>query len=546
MHVDLSGPFWKTTLRLLESIGTPRSLSVAVMLRNGLWEDALSLRCDPMHYIDAESFARDNLATELLRKLELDHVRDKDRLATECFERLEATERLCCETNVRMLRFIQGPLDPNDARLLPIIDKIRKNIRWLVGPVPTDLEGCGFGPGATLTNEARLSTIPDKLESVPTGTPSALYLYDLLYGDCAWERSQRPNQRARRTVRGSRFFTVPKTALAYRGAALSPNVNGFLQKGVGVYLRRRLERAGIRIRGAELVNGLFEVNNRLSTDTHATMAREGSLLDSFATIDLSDASNTIARRTIELLWPREWFQLMSDLRESLIQRPDGRYQFLEMFSAMGNGFTFELETITFWAIASACSGGKVSVFGDDIIVRTEDAPTVLAALKFFGFKVNTRKTFLAGPFRESCGSDFFNGVPVRAHYVKKLPTSPEEWIALANGLRRFARAIPTDNRWEYIRSTWWTILNNIPVHIRRLRGPEDLGDIVLHDDAAEGRVRDGITYWRCYAPVQTPVSLAHWPARVVYAAALYGTPSEGPLPRGSSVSGYRIKWVARS
>jgi len=362
MQVQLPGPFLKVITRLLEDINTPRSLSILICLRHGDVRGAVSFHCSPAHYSDPEAYARDNMATEFIRKCEIPGCAKPGQLEHESFERLMATERLCYQTNRRLSRFLDGLLDqPGDARILKFIDDVRKKIRWLVGPLPTDLSRCGFGPGATLTNPSRYSTIPDKIESVPCGTPRAMYLYDLLFADCAWERAGGPNQRQRQYSRGNRFFTVPKTALTLRGAALSPNVNGFLQKGIGRYLRQRLKRANIHIGGQESASGLFPVNDFTSKDVHRRLAHQSSLLDDLATIDLSDASNTISRRLIELLWPHQWFSLLSDCREPFIQRPDGRWQLLEMFSAMGNAFTFELETITFWAIASCCDTTTCSV-----------------------------------------------------------------------------------------------------------------------------------------------------------------------------------------
>jgi hypothetical protein len=42
-------------------------------------------------------------------------------------------------------------------------------------------------------------------------------------------------------------------------------------------------------------------------------------------------------------------------------------------------------------------------------------------LEAFGLKVNSRKTFFQGPFRESCGKDFINGVLVTPVYLRQHP-----------------------------------------------------------------------------------------------------------------------------
>jgi hypothetical protein len=89
-------------------------------------------------------------------------------------------------------------------------------------------------------------------------------------------------------------------------------------------------------------------------------------------------------------------------------------------------------------------------------------------------------------------------------------------------------------------------LDAIPVHIRRLRGPEDLGDLVIHDDRErwfKRRTRDCRTFVKTWMPFTKALPLHHWSGPVVFACALYGIPSDGVLARGS-VAGYREKWVS--
>lgn len=568
----LSEPFRKCLSRLCEDVNTPRSLTVAILLRYNEVEQIVNLRCNPFHYlgIEAERFAEDNLVTEFIRKCDIPGVIPAKRLEEECFQRFLSTEALCLRTNHRLERFISGLLDqPEDARLLEFIEQVKRQIKWLVGPIPKEISP-GFGPGATLTTAANQATLPDKIASVPCGTPRALYLYNTLFRESGWERygGQRallrlpgtsirgPSLGLQQVARGNRFFTVPKEATKLRGACLSPSVNGYLQKGIGLHLRKRLHRADIFIDGQGDF-GPLTVNGFSSADRHVRMAEKASRDGILSTIDLSDASNTIAYKTIELLWPVEWFSLLCDTREPFVERPDGRFQRLEMFSAMGNGFTFELETITFWAIVSvAAQYTNVSVFGDDIICESEYAQEVLSALRFFGFVPNERKTFTSGHFRESCGGDFFDGVPVRAHYVKEEPSEPQQWIGLANGLYRFAFDHPrTSHRWSYLHRAWLAAVDALPRRLRGLRGPKALGDLVLRDDRCgttefqlkqlelkNFRERDGIYWWRTYAPVARPLPWKLWDPCVIYASALLGVPSTGPHLRGS-VSGYKLKWV---
>jgi hypothetical protein len=238
---------------------------------------------------------------------------------------------------------------------------------------------------------------------------------------------------------------------------------------------------------------------------------------------------------------------------------------LEKFSAMGNGYTFELETAIFLAICNAVYvtrgytphvSKNVFVFGDDIIVETELAADVIAALRFFGFKPNEKKTFLSGPFRESCGGDYFEGVDVRPYFQKELPSEPQHYIAMANGLRRMVR----ENRFASVRGrgihrAWFRALDALPSDIKRCRGPQSLGDLVIHDEPEfwTTRTRSSVRYLRVYRPATfKQVSWDHFDSEVLLAGACYGIPSNVPQAQAWSggfvtprdaVTGYKQGWV---
>lgn len=558
MKVNLPGPFLKVYLTLCEDVNTPRSLQCYLLAKYGELRQLVTLKVLPGAYLSAEDYIKDAVVVEFLRKCEIPEVVSAKKLEEECWQRLRATEAACFVTNKRLARFTQatGLLDqPEDPAILRVIMRAQAIIRSCLGSLPPSLHG-RFGPGATLTNSSRRSTLPDKLASTPAGTTRALELFRELnrQDECAWLRYNAgyTKQRSFDTVRGNRFFTVPKTALSFRGAALSPNVNGFLQLAVGTEIRLRLKRVGIHIQSNSECD-LFSVNRFTTTDRHRDIVSQASRSGDLATIDLSDASNTIAYNLIKLLWPREWFELLDALREPLMEGPDGANYRLEMFSAMGNGFTFEMETLTFYAITRALSpNGFVSVFGDDIICPTTASGDVVAALRWFGFTPNQSKTFTTGPFRESCGSDYFDGVPVRAHYVKTLPSEPTDWITLANGLRRVAFGdSSTHHRWSYLRNAWFRALDNIPSNIRRCRGPVTLGDLCIHDDVsflakyARYQTAQGITYWRCIVPIPYSRPLEKWGEETVMASALMGQSSKGVTPRGA-IKGYTLEWLPDS
>jgi len=133
--------------------------------------------------------------------------------------------------------------------------------------------------------------------------------------------------------------------------------------------------------------------------------------------------------------------------------------------------TNELETLLFLALARATcqylevTSNDVSVYGDDIIIPVEAVPLFTEVLAYSGFTVNQEKSFSVGPFRESCGSDFFLGVDVRPVFIRR-ELSAYTWILLLNGLTRK----DLDLMWP---KTWAAILELIPGRYRKFNGPDD-------------------------------------------------------------------------
>jgi hypothetical protein len=117
---------------------------------------------------------------------------------------------------------------------------------------------------------------------------------------------------------------------------------------------------------------------------------------------------------------------------------------------MGNAFTFELETLIFWALSQACTenskvhSGVVKVYGDDIIVHRDVYDDLVYVLNYCGFRVNETKSFRSGPFYESCGRHYFNCFDVTPVYQKKMVNSSEECIRFHNRLVKWGVRIYGD------------------------------------------------------------------------------------------------------
>lgn len=513
--------------RIAANVDSPRGRKVWEHASRYEWRELQQLTAvAPSDYSSAEDYFLDAIVTDFARKSP-PMEGDLHSTAVDAFWACEAQNKV---TNDRLDRFIreQGPFEPSDLRLLDFINLWKKKVKFVLGPLPDSLTP-RFSPGATVSDKGRKITIPHKMSQAPTLYPETLCLWPFLK-DTAWGRA---NREAPTLIRANYFFSVLKNAIRNRGCCKEASGAVTLQLNVGGCLRSRLKRVGIDLDQGQ--------------DVHRELARKGSLDSSLATIDLSNASDTVARKLVQLILPDEWFQLLSSLRAPFT-RVDGKYVRLEKFSSMGNGFTFELETLLFWSLAETCvdvlgAPREVSVYGDDIIIPTWPGleELIRSSFTFFGFTLNEGKSFFDGPFRESCGGDYFNGEAVRPYYQKSYLDEPQEWIALLNGLQRLGRPSLTRSARSYA-------LNQLPKSIRDLRGPQCLGDAVIHDDDRTRWItREADDGWegfyvKGYTPVTKKIPLNRFRGNVVLASALYGVPSVGVVPRGS-VSGYKSTWI---
>lgn len=233
---------------------------------------------------------------------------------------------------------------------------------------------------------------------------------------------------------------VPKDATTLRAIAIEGRLMVLLQLAVGTFLKECLKRAGCDLTDQTRNQDLAKIGST-SQDCYDPV-----------TIDLRMASDCLAIELVRELLPPEWFDYLCDLRSSFGMLNGERIKW-EKFSSMGNGYTFELESMIFYALAQSVSDltgttgwfsdtfgpaykyAYVSVFGDDIIAPSIMSDHLIDILRFCGFQTNRDKTFTSGPFRESCGKDYFDGVLVRPFYMKRSISQSKDLIHLHNNLR---------------------------------------------------------------------------------------------------------------
>lgn len=568
---ELDSTVTRCFTRLAHEAATPFAYKMLRHLKNGDWRALCASAPRPGDYTHAPTYQADALVGCFFKKY-ADWDLGED-LVAKAMKSFSDTEEQCFRTNVRLAPFVVRDESPEHNGPLGFINLVRKNVSRILGRIPNSVMG-RFGPGSTYGDIGALATLPDKMNSYPTMTLGADCLLPL-WDETAWARygCNRLNlfteyaRRSPEVVRGNRFTTVPKDALKRRGICIEPSINLYYQLGLGGVIRDKLTRVGIDI--------------PTSQARHQRLAQKASIDGSLATLDLSNASDTICYNLVKLLLPTEWFLLLDSLRSPLTFI-SGKWVRLNKFSSMGNGFTFELETLLFYCIALAVhehngftgssanynvSNELISVYGDDIIVPTSIADDVIIALSFFGLTTNKEKSFTTGPFRESCGGDYFEGVDVRPHFLKESPNEPQQLIALANGLRRCGKvaANPSGGNLPYHRA-WLSCIDALPSAIRACKGPERLGDIVIHQEyerwSTNRRERGGISYIKCYRPVRPRrFDWNNWHPGVVLASALYGSGDGsdtvvdssrktwdygGVYPRQTTMLSHKVGWVAQS
>lgn len=236
-----------------------------------------------------------------------------------------------------------------------------------------------------------------------------------------------------------RVITVPKTMKGPRVIAIEPSLMQYMQQGLLKALTKGIEED-------PLVREFLPLSDQ---SRNGSLALSGSIDGSLATIDLSEASDRVPLWLVTNLFsgfPHLRGGLLAT-RSSHAQVPGHGVIRLQKFASMGSATCFPVESIVFLTLALlGCTiadrrpltrsslrfyVGKVSVFGDDIIVPSHCTSVVASVLKSVGLKVNEAKTFATGRFRESCGVDAFAGHVITPAYAKTFDwdNSRLDWIA---------------------------------------------------------------------------------------------------------------------
>lgn len=260
----------------------------------------------------------------------------------------------------------------------------------------------------------------------------------------------------------SRMVSVPKTFKGPRLIACEPAEMQWCQQNIWSYLQTRVS-------GTWLGDFIRFRDQSQNQELCIAGSRDGSL----ATIDLSDASDRVTPGIVSAVFGRNpglVLALRATRTRSVTLPDDLGIHVLKKFSTMGSACTFPVESIVFLVVALATclvldeveqesSGvgiprgasnllarvrslrGRVSVFGDDIIVPTDKFRTVCSVLEALCFKVSHTKSFSGKFFRESCGTDAVLGEVVTPIYWRKLAAErPEDLMSISETHENLHRA----------------------------------------------------------------------------------------------------------
>lgn len=452
------------------------------------------------------------------------------------------SETLCMENGYKKLlqgeescKNVNSTIEARKGFNYPLFDRVQTIIYDILGDVPNDFLNTDifFGPGSTVNVDERkfaetgtFFKITDKLV-IPQR--AKFYLAALLSNQPNWvdmlgtHYHDQHNASESRLQFEKRVFAkhfvivdddypskigfVEKSAEEFRTIGVELNGLVPLQKVVGNLIRQRLYK-----------RTKIDLNTQQRNKHLARLAQTFGL----ATIDLANASGSISLKLVKALLPSDWFAVISDFRSThgqcnRLNRDPIAY---EMVSSMGNGFTFELESLIFYAVAKATaeqsgihdteSTKSITVFGDDIIVPARMASSLISNMSLMGFTTNTEKSFINGYFYESCGADYYDGTDVRPFFIKRNISSFRDLLFVMNSL--MFKAI-SQGRSDFT-TIYLGLFNEIPdttllgpLHINSKEFCHRNDDVV---DDLEATLRVPLWFAQAMGGVQFNVLLSAW------------------------------------
>lgn len=357
--------------------------------------------------------------TLMFYKLELPHCPDKCASVIESFVRNEWE------------LFTHAIEKQEELQKDPLTERARYVIRMVLGPFHRDCLSPRHGSGASACATEPWNRFGEPRYSAKL---ARCFPYDewFVSGLNGLEAADWLREEAVDDHLPARVALVPKDSRGPRLISCEPREHMFIQQGLMTLMYERFQRYPNIKAGLDCTD---QTRNRYL----AVLASEW---QSHATIDLKDASDRVANWLVEELFPPDWWEALDACRTSSTLLPNGLEMYLSKFAPMGSACCFPVEALVFFALATATVYAskekiyqvffkrnaeevpaleRISVFGDDIIVPTQFADEVMINLERYGMLVNRNKSYVTGPFRESCGMDAYDGFDVSIVRVRHLP-----------------------------------------------------------------------------------------------------------------------------
>lgn len=336
----------------------------------------------------------------------------------------------------------QRRLDNHELRLDGPVREIVFRCRGWIDSVLLDydldehLEACYFPKKASVGTSRKNATLSQRWHEGLTGSCEHIEWFSKVYmpwhGHCEAYDASHPESGPKalselRCVNELQATLVNKTFKSLRMIVPNTALGGLYSNGLGVVLVQRLKDSGYDV--------------KVLPDVHKKLAQVASRTGDSATVDQSLASDNITTELVELLFPFRWAKALMKGRIGTLVVNGDRIETKTM-STMGIGFTFPLQMLVFLGLTHAClslyqeSVGKVrnpriSVFGDDLICPVEIKTLLTETFSQLGLVFNEDKSFWIGPFRESCGGDYYRGLDVRPAYLPRWEGKPRKRLVEA-------------------------------------------------------------------------------------------------------------------
>lgn len=258
----------------------------------------------------------------------------------------------------------------------------------------------------------------------------------------------------------ARLISVPKSATSRRTITIEPMLNQFVQQGLNTLLRDSINECRILSLCLDLTD---QAKNQ-------SLALSGSLTRNWATLDLKSASDLLSLKLVRSVFRNhpDFLSRLEECRSTIVKSGGQPDLTLGKFAGMGNATTFPVQSIcfavvciaaildtwgvtpTYWRVRRASR--QLRIYGDDIIVDAKYAHQCVNWLQDVGLRVNDKKSFLTGNFRESCGVDAYKGVELTPAYCRFRPEDIDDSPSAYAGFVSFSNHL-----WKlglYKASTW--------------------------------------------------------------------------------------------